>query len=41
MKIARVLAIAAVAALLSVNASTATAYAKLDTSWGYVTGGGR
>ncbi|MFC6695958.1 hypothetical protein [Nocardioides daphniae] len=41
MKIARVLAIAAVAALLSVNASVASAQAKLDTSWGYISGGGR
>lgn len=41
MKITRVLAVAALTGILSLTAAVAPAQARLDTSWGYVAGGGR
>ncbi len=38
MKIARVVAVAALAGVISLTAAVAPAQAKLDTSWGYVSG---
>lgn len=41
MKIARIVAVAALAGFLGLSAAVAPAQARLDTSWGYVSGGSR
>lgn len=41
MKIARIVAVAALTGIISMTAAVAPAQARLDTSWGYVSGGSR